>query len=258
MATPPASYWDERARRFALRGPGLAAVCSYGMPAFYNRYIDICQRRALAPWMHGPARPGSTALDVGCGIGRWSLQLARLGHDVTAVDLSPRMLERAEARAREAGVACRFAVGDAAGLALGRTFELILCVTVLQHITDPSAAQTAITRLAEHLSPTGELVLLEAAPSLAITRCDTAAFRARTLDWYLEALERAGLRLTAHRGVDPIPLKNWLLPVYRQMPAPLRLAALALTTAISLPLDWALGGALTRHSWHSVLVARHR
>lgn len=258
MAPTATSYWDERARRFALHGPGLAAVCSYGMPAFYNRYIDICQHRALAPWLRQPARPGSTALDVGCGIGRWSLELARRGHEVTAVDLSPRMLERAEARAREAGVACLFAVGDAASLDLGRTFDLILCVTVLQHITDPAAAETAIARIAAHLSPTGELVLLEAAPSLATTRCDTAAFRARTFDWYVEALRRAGLQLTAHRGVDPMPLKAWLLPVYRRLPSPLRLAALAATTAISLPLDWALGRVLARHSWHAVLVARRR
>jgi ubiquinone/menaquinone biosynthesis C-methylase UbiE len=257
MATTPASYWDERARRFAAYGAGLAAVCSYGMPAFYNHYIDMCQRRALSPWLRKPARPGSTTLDVGCGIGRWSLELARRGHDVTGVDLSPRMIERAQARAREADVACRFAVGDAASLALGRTFDLILSVTVLQHITEPAAAETAIARLAAHLSPSGELVLLEAAPSFATARCDTAAFRARTIDWYVEALRRAGLRLTARRGVDPIPLKRWLLPVYQHMPPPLRLAALALTTAISLPLDWTLGRALARHSWHAVLVARH-
>src|SRR4029077_19830606 len=32
-------YWEERARRFATEGNALAAVCSYGMPAFYNRVI---------------------------------------------------------------------------------------------------------------------------------------------------------------------------------------------------------------------------
>jgi 2-polyprenyl-3-methyl-5-hydroxy-6-metoxy-1,4-benzoquinol methylase len=257
MNPTASSYWDERARRFALRGAGLAAVCSYGMPAFYNRYIDICQRRALAPWLQQPARPGSTALDVGCGVGRWALELARLGHDVTGIDLSPRMIERAEVRAREADLACRFEVADTANLSLHRTFDLILCVTVLQHIMDPAGAEAAVARLAAHLSPSGELVLLEAAPSLATTRCDTAIFRARTLDWYTEALRRAGLRLIAHRGVDPMPFKKWLLPAYRQMPPLLRLPALAATTAISLPLDWALGRALRRHSWHAVLVARH-
>lgn len=258
MTAAPADYWNERAHRYATRAHGLAAVCSYGMPAFYNRYIDVCQRRALAPWLRMPVRPGSTMLDVGCGIGRWSVELARRGHDVTGIDLSSRMLERAETRAREAGVACRFEVADAATLTLGRTFDLILCVTVIQHITEPVAAASAIERLAAHLSPAGELVLLEAAPSLATTRCDTAAFRARTAGWYEDALRHAGLQLTARRGVDPMPLKAWLLPVYRHMPRPLGLTALALSTAISLPFDWAFGQALARHSWHTVFSARHR
>jgi len=55
-----------------------------------------------------------------------------------------------------------------------------------------------------------------------------------------------------------MPLKAWLLPVYRQLPQPLALTALALSTAISLPFDWALGQALPRHSWHTVFIARHR
>ena len=37
-------YWEARARRFAADGAGLAAVCSFGMPYFYNRTIDLCQR----------------------------------------------------------------------------------------------------------------------------------------------------------------------------------------------------------------------
>ena len=40
-------YWEQRACRFASQGDGLAAVCSYGMPAFYNRVID---------WIRGSGR----------------------------------------------------------------------------------------------------------------------------------------------------------------------------------------------------------
>ena len=42
------TYWEQRAQRFAHRGDGLAAVCSYGMPALYNRTIQLSQRRADA------------------------------------------------------------------------------------------------------------------------------------------------------------------------------------------------------------------
>ncbi|TLY69775.1 MAG: methyltransferase domain-containing protein, partial [Gammaproteobacteria bacterium] len=78
---PPQAYWEERAQRFAVEGEGLAAVCSYGMPAFYNRVIDLSQRLALAPWLR--VRPGTSVLDVGCGVGRWCRELARRGARVT-------------------------------------------------------------------------------------------------------------------------------------------------------------------------------
>jgi 2-polyprenyl-3-methyl-5-hydroxy-6-metoxy-1,4-benzoquinol methylase len=252
------AYWERRAREFAARGRGLAAVCSYGMPAFYNRYIECCQRRALLPWLSRVAPGTSAALDVGCGVGRWSLELAARGHEVTGVDLSPYMIERAQMTAAAADAArCSFVLGDAITLQLGRTFDLIVCVTVLQHILDPAQARAALLRLGSHLAPGGTLVLLEAAPTRSTARCDTAVFRARTFDWYVDALHAAGLRVTALRGVDPMPFKTWLLPHYRRLPRPLRHAVLAIATAIALPLDWALGRWLTGSSWHKVMMARH-
>src|SRR5690242_13365543 len=98
----PLTYWEQRACRFARQGDGLAAVCSYGMPAFYNRVIDGCQRLALGRWLRVP--PGTRVLDVGCGVGRWSCRLARRGASVIGVDLSPTMIAQAQARAAAQGV----------------------------------------------------------------------------------------------------------------------------------------------------------
>ncbi len=249
-----ATYWEKRARRFAARDRGLPAVCSYGMPAFYNRYIDICQRRALLPLL--PRSSAGSALDIGCGVGRWTLELAARGFDVTGIDLSPYMIELARTRAAQRGAIASFMVGDLVSMSLGRTFDLILCVTVLQHILDPELAHSAIERLAAHLSVGGQLILLEAAPLQHTARCDTAVFRARSRDWYLESLSAAGLSVVLQRGVDPTPLKTWLLPHYRRLPRSIGGLALALTTALSLPLDYALGPCLSSRSWHQVVVAR--
>ncbi len=228
-----------------------------GRRTFYNHYIELTQRRALAPWLTRTVAGAKTALDLGCGVGRWTVPLAQRGYDVTGVDLSPSMIEQARARFCAKKLRSTLVVGDATTLSLDRRFELILCVTVLQHILEPSQARAAIARLATHLAPHGELVLLEAAPFRATERCNSAVFRARTLEWYRETLEQAGLRLTAQRGVDPMPLKTWLLPYYRRLPPFIARAALALITAISLPLDWMLGPYLADYSWHKVLVARH-
>jgi hypothetical protein len=78
-------------------------------------------------------------------------------------------------------------------------------VTVLQHILDEQRLEQAINRLAKHLAPDGTMVLLEAAPTRATTRCDSAVFRARGLDTYLTLFDRCRLIVEAVTGVDPMP-----------------------------------------------------
>jgi 2-polyprenyl-3-methyl-5-hydroxy-6-metoxy-1,4-benzoquinol methylase len=253
LPAPPWLYWEERARRFA-RGDGLAAVCSYGMPRFYNRMIDLCQRRALLPWLD--VRPGTRVLDVGCGVGRWSCLLAARGAQVTGIDISPTMIGVARRRAatQRLGERCRFLVQDLATLVTGERFELVLGVTVLQHILDPVALRSALTCIVDHIAEDGRLVLLEAAPARAARACDSAVFRARERSSYLRLFGECGLRLRALTGVDPAPFKTWLLPHLSRLSSPLRLAALAAVTGASLPIDLTLGRAAAGSSWHAVFV----
>lgn len=253
----PAEYWEERARRFAVHGDGLAAVCSYGMPRFYNRLIQFSQRRALEPWLK--AGPGTRVLDIGCGIGRWSRLLASRGARVTGVDLSPTMIAEAERRAAASGLAsqCRFLVQDSAALEVGESFDLILCVTVLQHMLDVDALRSALRRMVLHLAPHGRLVVLEAAPARMAGRCNTTVFTARQRAFYLNIFQECGLRVRALSGVDPAPFKTWLLPHLPRLPRPLRMIALAIATALSAPLDALCGRLLTERSWHAVFVLQH-
>ena len=253
----PAAYWEERARRFAGEGEGLGAVCSYGMPEFYNRMIHFSQRLALAPWLR--VGPGTRVLDVGCGVGRWSRLLASRGALVTGVDLSPTMIAEAQRRTQDAGLAsrCRFLVQDLARLDAGARFDLLLGVTVLQHILDPHALRAAMQRMADHLAPTGRMVLLEAAPTRRIERCDTTGFRARDRRTYLDLYSDCGLRLHALTGVDPAPFKTWLIPHLRRLPRQLSVAALAAATALSTPVDALFGRFAVERSWHAVFVLQH-
>src|SRR5215207_4365133 len=67
-------------------------------------------------------RTGGPILELGCGTGRIAVPLAAAGHDVTAVDIDPAMLERARRRAEQAGAAARsrieFVEADLLGLEL--------------------------------------------------------------------------------------------------------------------------------------------
>jgi 2-polyprenyl-3-methyl-5-hydroxy-6-metoxy-1,4-benzoquinol methylase len=252
-----AEYWERRAQRFATEREGLAAVCSYGMPEFYNRSIQFCQRLALQRWLR--VAPATTALDVGCGVGRWSRMLAAQGAYVAGVDLSPTMVADAQRRAEDEGVAanCRFVVGDIAQFDLRERYSLVVGVTVLQHVLDDAALRQAVRNLARHLAPGGRMVLLEAAPTRRVKRCDTAIFTARGMDAYLEAFAAAGLKLEAITGVDPAPFKTWFLPYFKRLPRPLALAGLAAVTALAMPIDALLGRVLARASWHKVFVLSH-
>jgi SAM-dependent methyltransferase len=250
-------YWEARAQRFAAEGAGLAAVCSFGMPPFYNRAIDLCQRLALERWLR--VRPGMRVLDVGCGVGRWSRQLAARGASVTGIDLSPTMIAEAARRTRAAPLRgeCRFLVQNLAHLDAGDKFDLVLGVTVLQHILDAAAVSMALQRMVEHLEPDGVLVLLEAAPERAGGRCDSAIFRARPRSSYLRLFAEHGLEVRATSGVDPAPFRTWLLPHLTRLRGPVRLAALAAVTALSLPIDVPFGRTLLGHSWHALFVLSH-
>lgn len=254
----PDLYWEDRARRFASEGAGLAAVCAYGMPGFYNRAIDLEQRRALAPWLR--VSPGTRVLDVGCGVGRWSRLLASRGAWVTGVDISPTMIAEARRRALEQGVGaqCRFDISDLAALEVEGQFDLVLGVTVLQHILDPDALRAALRRMVARVAPAGRLVLLEAAPVRLVSRCDTTVFRARPRAFYVDLFESCGLELLDSSGVDPAPFRAKLLPHLRSMPKPLALGLIAATTALSLPLNMLLGRHCTGRSWHAVFVLRPR
>ncbi|MEX0743464.1 MAG: methyltransferase domain-containing protein, partial [Actinomycetota bacterium] len=82
--------------------------------------------------------PGAKVLDVGAGTGALSLLAAELGFEVTALDLSPEMLARAERKAADRAVGDRmhFVVGSATEPPAGR-FDAVMERHVLWTIPDP-------------------------------------------------------------------------------------------------------------------------
>jgi 2-polyprenyl-3-methyl-5-hydroxy-6-metoxy-1,4-benzoquinol methylase len=65
-------------------------------------------------------------LDVGCGTGRHSIELARRGYDVTGVDLSEAMLERARANAATEDCRISFVHADARTLPFNEEFDAVI------------------------------------------------------------------------------------------------------------------------------------
>ena len=226
------------------------------MPEFYNRMIHRCQRLALEPWLdiasgHARARRGLRRRTLEFAAGR--ARRAGDGHGPEPDD------DRAKpdgARTRS-GIAsrCRFLVQDLAQLDAGEQFDLMLGVTVLQHILDPEALRAAVQRMADHLAPGGRMVLLEAAPARVreTLRYDSVS-RAAAQCLSANCSRRRDCELRAISGVDPAPFKTWLLPHLRRLPRPLAMSALALVTLLSAPVDIIFGRRAVKRSWHAVFV----
>jgi SAM-dependent methyltransferase len=139
-------FWDEAADAFD-ESP------DHGLtdPLIRGAWADLLQA-----WL-----PPSNlrVLDLGCGTGSLSLLLAQAGGRVTGIDLSPRMIALAEAKASATGQAVDFAVMDAADprFAPGQ-FDLLLCRHLLWALPQPAAVPQRWKKL---LRPGGQLILIE-------------------------------------------------------------------------------------------------
>ena len=71
---------------------------------------------------------GSSILDVGCGTGRHSIELAKRGYKVTGIDLSSGMLLEAKKSAAEANVGVEWVHCDAVKYAPTKTFDAVICL----------------------------------------------------------------------------------------------------------------------------------
>ncbi|MFD3683750.1 methyltransferase domain-containing protein [Nocardiopsis sp. NPDC058631] len=96
--------------------------------------------------------PGSSLLDVGCGPGSITVDLARrvAPGQVTAVDSSPEAVELARATAGESGADnIEFRVADVHRLDLpDDSFDVVHAHQVLQHVADPVRALSEMRRVA--------------------------------------------------------------------------------------------------------------
>jgi SAM-dependent methyltransferase len=187
--TPPTDreYWEERTRLYGARAAGYSDAA---MDAYEDRL-----RRAAIERLVGRGE-GRRLLDAGCGSGRWSIRLAEAGWVVTGADISHGLLALAPSAPN-----VTYVQGSIQDLDMpNATFDAVLSVTVLQHITDERSFDAAVDNLMRMLRPAGMVAVLEYAP-LRVFGSMPGYMRARSRGQWVSAFTSRGCRLRAETGV---------------------------------------------------------
>jgi ubiquinone/menaquinone biosynthesis C-methylase UbiE len=142
-----AAHWNRRAAHFdedfghSIRTPAERAA--------WDRILDLIL----------PAAGPLEALDIGCGTGFLSLELASRGHRVTGVDFAPSMIAQGRKKAAERHAVIRYEEADAEQLPFAvHSFNIAVCRHLLWTLPNP---ERAIDEWIRVLRPGGRLVIVD-------------------------------------------------------------------------------------------------
>jgi len=142
-----AAHWNRRAAHFdedfghSIRTPAERAA--------WDRILDLIL----------PAAGALEALDIGCGTGFLSLELASCGHRVTGVDFAPSMIAQARKMAAERHAVIRYEEADAELLPFAAaSFDIAVSRHLLWTLPHPDGAMDEWIRV---LRPGGRLIVVD-------------------------------------------------------------------------------------------------
>ncbi|WP_298815701.1 class I SAM-dependent methyltransferase [uncultured Roseibium sp.] len=127
-----------------------------GFPLAYRQVL-----RQLVPNLKRHRESPVKVLDCGVGTGAMALALAAemdSAFELSAVDISPVMLEEANSRFERMGINCQLQVADIRALPYAsESFDLVMCAHAVEHLEVPQAAISEMYRV---LKPGGTLLVV--------------------------------------------------------------------------------------------------
>jgi SAM-dependent methyltransferase len=206
--------------------------------------------------------PGTRVLDLACGHGRHSLELARRGYRVTGVDLSSRSLELAREAAASEGLDVDLVQSDMREIDYDAEFDgAINLFTAFGYFESDDEDRDVVRRIVRALRPGGGF-LIDTLNALGLARryqqrrWEQAAEGVVMLDdseWDL----LAGRTRASWTFIRPDGTRSELRHIVRTY-APWELAALLASAGLTVEEAWGdfEGAPLTYESWRLILVAR--
>jgi len=158
---------------------------------------------------------GAKALDFGCGTGRSTRFVRRLGFDVVGVDIASEMI--AKAREMDPGGDYRLLQEDGLGVLEPAIFDLVLSVFTFDNIPGPDLKVRLFRDLAARLRPSGALINVVSSPEIYVH--EWASFS--TQDYPENRSARSGdtVRIITKDFADRRPVEDivWADEAYREV-----------------------------------------
>jgi ubiquinone/menaquinone biosynthesis C-methylase UbiE len=187
-------------RRWRVKGPEMEGVIA----RWYTRLRSSGSqreeyRRQAADLTEGlPA--GAKVLEVAPGPGYLAIEIARLGFQVTALDISRTFVQIGTDKARQAGVSVDFRQGDAAVMPFGaESFDLIVCQAAFKNFTYPGSALDEMHRVLR----TGGTAVIQDMSNDASHADIELEVKQMKLDWFSSFTTKATLESLRRRAYTP-------------------------------------------------------
>ena len=198
----------------ALLRTGSAA--HYEDPELYHQHTG--RRRAdVRFYVDAARRSGGPVLELGCGNGRISLALARIGISVTGVDLSPAMVADFRSRLATEGAAIQRRVhvvaGDMRSTRLDAKFALVIApFNTFLHLYDRDDVERFLDGVHSHLEEGGRFIFDASVPQPGdLARDPTRPLAGR-------ALRHRGIRYRYRERFEWDPLRQVLFVEMEYLP----------------------------------------
>jgi len=142
-------YFEKEAGDFdaAYRAPGEMKDFIRRLSYAYNQRPIQGRLRALLELV-GDRLEGAHILEVGCGPGFYSIELAKKGAHMSALDFSESMITAARINAQRAGVPVEFIRADFTSSCPSQTYDYVFATGVVEYI-EPALQQNFLCRMAQ-------------------------------------------------------------------------------------------------------------
>lgn len=194
-------FWNNRVKKYGHTGWSDFATYYYDQNLRLNAINSLIRKHGINDTL---------ALDYGCGTGDFSKIMSQYFKNIIAVDISEKVINKA--KATNGNEKIKFKLIDKEIFAF--KYDLIVCITVLQHIKNDDELSELINNFYSCLNGSGLVIILE---SFSREIIENSYMKLRNEDFTKNLFSKGGFKLMgSYYFYHPLYLPTHLFNYYRK------------------------------------------